>query len=109
MTDSSHGELPHADDILPTLYELTESDEPVKDTQLPAAAPPNQQASSGDWGALKKALTSSLASGTFPDSQFYVVESRSSTGVFPQYSGWQFCVQASNTQFPHSDHVRESY
>jgi len=76
-----NGELRHAEDILPTLYELMESGESVKETPLPAAAPPNQQATGGDWEGLKRALTSSLTSGTFLDSQFYAVESRPSTGL----------------------------
>ena len=86
----AHGELPHAEDILPTLYELMESDESVKETSLPAATPPNQQASSRDWEGLKQALTSSLASGTFLDSQFYAVESRSLTGL-PKIRPIYFC------------------
>ena len=85
-----HGELPHAEDILSTLYELMESDESVKETPLPATAPPNQHASSGDWEGLKRALTSSLASGTFLDSQFYVVESRSLAGL-PKIRPIYFC------------------
>ena len=85
-----HGDLPHAEDILSTLYELMESDESVKETSLPAAAPPNQHASSGDWEGLKRALTSSLASGTFLDSQFYVVESRSLAGL-PKIRPIYFC------------------
>ena len=85
-----HGELPHAEDILPTLYKLMESDESVKETSLPAAAPLNQQASSGDWEGLKSALTDSLASGTFLDSQFYAVESRSLTGL-PKIRPMYFC------------------
>jgi len=85
-----HGELPHAEDILPTLYELMESDESVNEIPLPAAAPPNQHASSGDWEGLKGALTSSLTSGTFLDSQFYAVESRSLAGL-PKIRPIYFC------------------
>jgi len=85
-----HGESPHAEDILPTLYELMESDESVKETPLPAAAPPNEEATGGDWEGLKRALTSSLTSGTFLDSQFYAVESRSSTGL-PKIRPVYFC------------------
>jgi len=57
-----------------------ESDESIKETPLPAVASPNQQVTGGDWDGLKKALTSSLTSGMFLDSQFYAVESRLSTG-----------------------------
>ena len=85
-----HGELPHAEDILPTLYELMESDECVKETPLPAAAPSNEEATGGDWEGLKRALTSSLTSGTFLDSQFYAVESRSPTGL-PKIRPIYFC------------------
>ena len=86
----THGELPHAEHILPALYELMESDESVKEIPLPAVAPPNQQATGGDWEGLKKALTNSLTSGTFLDSQFYAVESRSSTGL-PKIRPVYFC------------------
>jgi len=86
----AHGELPHAEHVLPALYELMESDESVKETPLPAAAPPNRQATGGDWEGLKKALTSSLTSGTFLDSQFYAVESRSSTSL-PKIRPVYFC------------------
>ena len=85
-----HGELPHAEDVLPALYELMENDESVKEEPFPTPAPPNQQVISGDWEGLKKALTSSLTSGTFLDSQFYAVESRSSTGL-PKVRPMYFC------------------
>jgi len=86
----AHGELPHAENILPALYELMESDESVKETPVPAAASPDQHATGGDWEGLKKALTHSLRSGTFLDSQFYAVESRSSTGL-PKIRPVYFC------------------
>ena len=85
-----HGELPHAEDILPALYEFMENDEPVKETPLPAASSPNQQSTGEDWEGLKKALTSSLTSGTFLDSQFYAVESRSLNGS-PKVRPVYFC------------------
>ena len=84
------GELPHAEYVLPALYELMESDESVEETPLPAAAPPNQQVTGGDWDGLKEALTSSLTSGTFLDTQFYAVESRPSTGL-PKIRPIYFC------------------
>ena len=90
ITSYSHGEFPHADDILPTLYELMESDESVKETPLPAAAPPNEEASSRDWEGLKKGPTSSLTSGTLLDSRFYAVESGSSTDP-PKIRPVYFC------------------
>jgi hypothetical protein len=76
----TYGKLPHAEEILPALYELMESDSSLKETTLSAAASPNEQATGGDWEGLKRALTRSLTSGTFLDSQYYVVESRSPTG-----------------------------
>ena len=86
----AHGELPHAEHVLPALYELMESDESVEETLPTAAAPLNQETTDGDWEGLKKALTSSLTSGTFLDSQFYAVESRSSTGL-PKIRPVYFC------------------
>ena len=85
-----HGRLRHAKDILPTLYELMESDESVKEMPLPAAAPPNQQVAGGDWEGLTRALTSSLTTGMFLDSQVYAVKSRSSTGL-PKIQPIYFC------------------
>ena len=84
------GELPHAEHVLPALYELMESDESVEETPLPGAASTNQRFPGGDWDGLKMALTSSLTSGTFLDSQFYAVESRSQTGS-PKVRPVYFC------------------
>jgi len=92
----AHGELPHAEDVLPALYELMESDESVEETPLPAAAPLNQETTGGNWEGLKKALTSSLASGTFLDSQFYAVESRSLAGL-PKIRPIYFCSTVSGS------------
>ena len=86
----AHGEFPHAENILPALYDLMESDESVKETPVPAAASPDQKAADGDWEGLKRALTTSLTSGTFLDSQFYAVESRPSTGL-PKIRPVYFC------------------
>jgi len=76
----THGKLPQAEHILPALYELMESDESVKETPPPAAPSSNTQAMGRYWDEVKEALTTSLTTGTFLDSQFYAVESRSSTG-----------------------------
>jgi len=84
------GELPHAEHVLPALYELMESDESVEEMPLPAAASPNQLVTGSDWDGLKGALTGSLTSGTFLDSQFYAVESRSSTDL-PKIRPIYFC------------------
>ena len=68
-----------------------ESDESVQEPPLPAPmAASRQQVAGGDWVGLKKALTKSLTSGTFLDSQFYAVESRSSTGL-PKIQPIYFC------------------
>ena len=72
------GELSHAEPVLPELYELMESDVSIEEAPLSAAATSGQQVTNGGWDGLKRALTSSLTSGTFLDSQFYAVESRSS-------------------------------
>ena len=74
------GELPHAEHVLPALYEFMERDKSVEEMPFPAAASSNRRITGGNWDGLKKALTSSLTSGTFLDSQFYAVESRSSIG-----------------------------
>jgi hypothetical protein len=84
------GHLPHAEGVLPALYELMENDGSIKEAPLPRAASYSQQVVHGDWDGLKKALTSSLTSGTFLDSQFYAVESRSSTGL-PKIRPIYFC------------------
>ena len=86
----AHGELSHAEHILPALYEFMESDEPVKETPLPAVAPPYREATCGDWEGIKRALTMSLTNGTFLDCQFYAVESRSSTDL-PKIRPIYFC------------------
>jgi len=86
----AHGELPHAENILPALYDLMESDQSVRETPPPAAPSPDQQTTDGDWEGLKRALTNSLTSGTFLDCQFYAVESRLSTGL-PKIRPVYFC------------------
>ena len=75
----THGELPHAKHVVSGLYKLMENNESVEEPPLPSIMRSNQQNTDGDWAGLRKALTNSLTSGTFLDSQFYV-ESRSSTG-----------------------------
>ena len=84
------GQLPHAEPVLPALYELMENDGSVQESPLLKAASSNQQVISGDWDGLKKALTDSLTSGTFLDSQFCAAESRSSTGL-PKFRPIYFC------------------
>ena len=67
-----------------------ESDESVEEISPTTATLLNQETTGGDWEGLKRALTSSLTSGTFLDSQFYAVESRSSTGS-PKIRPMYFC------------------
>ena len=86
----TRGKLPHAKHIISALYRLIESDEPVEEPPLPATTASNQKDTGGDWAGLKKALTRSLISGTFLDSQFYAIESRSSTGL-PNIQSIYFC------------------
>ena len=86
----AHGQLPHAEHILPALYELMGSDESIEETLPTTTTSSNQQVTGGDWDGLKKALTSSLTSGTFLDCQFYAVESRSSVGS-PRIRPIYFC------------------
>ena len=95
----AHGELAHAEDILPTLCELMESDGLVKEMLLPVVASPNKQATGGDWEGLKRALTRSLTSDMFLDSQFYTVESRSSTGL-PKIRPIYFCSKVGGSFAP---------
>ena len=83
----NHGQLAHAEEVLPTLYELMESDESVEETPILTTTSSNR-VTGGDWDGLKKALVNSLTSGTFLDCQFYAVESRSSAGsprILPIY------------------------
>jgi hypothetical protein len=86
----TRGKLPHAKDVISALYTLMESDEPVEEPPLPATVAPNKEDVGSHWTALKKALTASLTSGTFLDSQFYAVESRSSAGI-PKIRPIYFC------------------
>ena len=67
-----------------------ESGELVKEEPVLATVPSDQQVAGGNWEALKKALTNSLTSGTFLDSQFYAVESWSSIGS-PKIRPIYFC------------------
>ena len=90
------GQLPHAEHVILALYNLMEKDEPVEKISLLVTTPCNQQVPSGHWAGLKKALTSSLTSGTFLDSQFYAVESRSSAGL-PKIRPVYFCSTISDS------------
>ena len=86
----NHGQLAHAEDVLPALYELMESDDSVEETLPSTTAFSNQHVAGGDWDGLKKALVNSLTSGTFLDCQFYAIESRLSAGS-PRIRPIYFC------------------
>ena len=86
----TNGQLPHAEHVLPVFYEIRENDRSVTEALPPKAASSGQQVTGGHWDQLKEALTNSLTSGTFLDSQFYVTESRSSTGL-PKIRPIYFC------------------
>ncbi|KAF9793441.1 hypothetical protein BJ322DRAFT_1155521 [Thelephora terrestris] len=86
----THGNLPHGKHIIPALYELMESDLSVREPPLTVPASADPQVIGSGWAGLKRALISSLTSGTFLDSQFYAVESRSSTGP-PEIRPIYFC------------------
>ena len=90
----TNGELSHAEPVLPALYEFMESGVSVEEAPLPAAEGSDQQTTDGDWDELKRALTGSLTSGTFLDSQFYAAESKSSTGL-PKIRPVYFCSTVS--------------
>ena len=88
------GQLPHAKDILPTLYELMETDEAFKAT--PLSAPSERVIAEGDWERLKDALTWSLTSGSFLDSKFYALDSKPRAGV-PMTRPIYFCSMMGRT------------
>ena len=97
----TRGRLPHAIHAISTIYELMESDDSVEVEEIPLPASPffSQQPHSDDWAGLKKAIVSSLTSGTFLDSQFYAVESKSCSGLLmlrPIY----FCSTVDDSLMP---------
>jgi len=77
----NRGQLPHAKDILPALYELIDSDETFKEMPAQLPAPPDKSTAGRGWEGLKTALTRSLTSGTFLDRQFYALDSKSGSGA----------------------------
>ena len=58
------------------LYELMKKETPFKETFAQPLAPSKLDAAFGDWGRLKDALTWSLTSGSFLDSQLYALDSK---------------------------------
>jgi len=95
------GQLPHAQDILPALYELMGTDEAFKEATPPAQPPtPSKRATAGgNWERLKDALTWSLTSGSFLDSQFYALDSKPRAGV-PVIRPIYFCSMIGGTFLP---------
>ena len=100
------GELPYAKDILPALYERmesiesfkerTESIKPLKGKTSLLSALSDQGATAG---GLKDALTRSLTSGTFLDSQFYALDSKVGSDA-PRIRPIHFCSMASSAFVP---------
>ena len=95
------GQLPHAEDLLPALYQLMETDEVSKESIPPEqpAAPPKQATCDDNWERLKDALTWSLTSGSFLDSQFYVLDSKPRAGA-PTIRPVYFCSRVGGTFLP---------
>lgn len=85
------GQLPHAEDVLPVLYELMRKDKPFEETQTQAPTPPQEGSAGGDWKRLKDALTWSLTSGSFLDSQFYALDSKPQAPATPTIRPIYFC------------------
>jgi len=95
----NRGQLPHAKDILPALYEFLDSDEAFKGIPAQSPAPPNKGIAGRDWEGLKDALTWSLTSGTFLDRQFYALDSKSGSGA-PGIRPVYFCSIAGDKFLP---------
>lgn len=102
----TQGQLPHAEDVLPALYEFMERNEPFNETPVQSPVPCKRGSAGvdwkrvkdalkrgtgcGDWKRLKDALTWSLTSGSFLDSQFYALDSKPPAGV-PKIRPIYFC------------------
>jgi len=86
----TNGQLSHAEDVLPALYELMERNEPFKEPPAQSPVPSKRNIAGGDWKRLKDALTWSLTSGSFLDSQFYALDSKPPAGV-PKIRPIYFC------------------
>ena len=92
----TRGQLPHAKEILMALYELMERSEPFKKTPVQSPAPSKRGIACGDRKSLKDALTWSLTSGSFLDSQFYALDSRPPAGA-PRIRPIYFCSMVGGT------------
>ena len=95
----TRGQLPHAIDIIPALYELMERDEALKETPTKSPAPSKQNVAGGGWRRLKDALIWSLTSGSFLDSQFYALDSKPQASM-PTIRPIYFCSMAGGTFLP---------
>ena len=102
----TRGQLRHAKDILPALYQLMERGEALKETPSFLTrlfgrqfTHPKQDVAHGDWGRLKDALIWSLTSGSFLDSQFYALDSRPRAGA-PTIRPMYFCSMVGGTFLP---------
>ena len=49
INSHANGQFSHAEDVLPALYELMESEEQVGEVSLPIVVSTNQQVVGGDW------------------------------------------------------------
>jgi len=92
---STRGELPHANGILPALYEFMEKNEVPKEAPIQPSTP----STSGDRKSLKDALTWSLSSGSFLDSQFYALDSKLRAGA-PTIQPIYLCSMVGGTFLP---------
>ena len=86
------GQLPHAKDVPPALYGLMGGNKPFDPTQPPA--PAEETAIGRGWEKLKDALTLSLTSGSFLDSQFYALDSKPLASDMPMIRPIYFCSMA---------------
>ena len=92
----TRGQLPHAEDILPALYELMEGNNPIKKAPVESPTPSKRGGADGDWKKLKDALTWSLTSGSFLDSKFYALDSKPTSGA-PKIRPIYFCSVVGGT------------
>ena len=95
----TRGQLPHAKDVLPALYEFMGKGEELTETPTEPPAYPEQGVADGDWKGLKDALTRSLTSGSFLDSQFYALDSNPQAGT-PTIRPIYFCSMVGGTFLP---------
>ena len=96
---STRGQFPYAKGVLPALYELMESDGTFQGTPPNPSASPKQSVAGGDCERLKDALIWSLTSGSFLDSQFYVLDSKPRTGA-PTIRPIYFCSMTGGNFLP---------